>query len=92
MQSLPYQSINISGQPTLAGHSMTSNVSNARVPMSSTPDPGSIPPMTYPQGSLPPQSQLATQPVATASGRRILVIVVAAVVVSTIGILIVMLT
>jgi hypothetical protein len=40
---------------------------------------------------LPPQSQLATQPVAITSGRRILVIVIAALVVSTIGILIVML-
>jgi hypothetical protein len=81
MQSLPYQSINISGQPTLAGHNMpAANV---------YPRPGSVPPMAH--GSLPPQSQLATQPVAITSGRRILVIVIAALVVSTIGILIVML-
>ena len=82
MQSLPYQSIHVSGQPTLTGHSM---------PMRVTPVPGSIPPMTYPRGSLPPQSQLASQPAPTGNAGRILVIVIAAVVVSAIGIAIVML-
>jgi serine/threonine protein kinase len=90
MASLPYQSINISGQPTLAGHSMPS-APNARGPMYSTPAQGSIPPMTYPHGSLPPQSRLATEPLASGGARRLLVIMVAALVVSTIGILIVML-
>jgi serine/threonine protein kinase len=89
MQSMPYQSINVSGQPTLAGHSMPA-ASNARGAIYSMPLPGSIAPMTYPQGSLPPQSQLATK--SSPRSRRILVIVLAAVVVSTIGILIVMLT
>jgi serine/threonine protein kinase len=99
MQSLPYQSINISAQSTLAGHSMpaghamqSAGVSSPHVPMYSPPVSGSFPPMMYPQGSLPPESQLATQPVAVRSMRRLVVIAIAAVVVSTIGILIVMLT
>ncbi|HEY5920270.1 MAG TPA: serine/threonine-protein kinase [Kofleriaceae bacterium] len=52
-------------------------------------NPGSIPPLSYPQGSLPPQSQPVSQ--ASRSG-RVIVILAAAIIVSTIGILIVLLT
>ncbi|HEY5949327.1 MAG TPA: serine/threonine-protein kinase, partial [Kofleriaceae bacterium] len=89
MQSLPYQSINISAQTTLAGHSVPPGLSSSQLPMYATPLPGSTPPMTYPQGSLPPQSQLADQPLSRAG--RLFVIVVAAILASTIGILIAML-
>ena len=97
MQSMPYQSINISAQTTLAGHSMPAvNTPSSRPPLYA-PNPGSfppqsagsIPPMSYPQGSLPPQSQAVAKPVRT---KRIIVILAAAIIVSTIGILIVLLT
>ena len=95
MPSMPYQSINISAQTTLAGHSMPSvNAANSRPPMYVTPVPASIPP-TYAQGSMPPQSQSLSQSQsqpAQRSPRRIIVILAAAIIVSTIGILIVLLT
>ncbi|HEX5060324.1 MAG TPA: hypothetical protein VFV99_13240, partial [Kofleriaceae bacterium] len=62
------------------------------VPPYTTPIPGSIPPTTYPQGSMPPQSQLVPRPTSSGRGRRIFVILAAAIIVSTIGILIVLLT
>jgi len=94
MRSMPYQSINIS-QTTLAGHSMpavhTANPRAPGAPPSATPG-GSIPPIGYPQGSSPPQSQMVPQPTSSGRARRIIVILAAAIVVSTIGILIVLLT
>ncbi len=92
MASLPYQSINISNQATLIGHSVPpASASNPNMAMHAAP----MPPLQYPQGSLPPQSQSQSQPsqaAAASSVRRVLVILAAAIVVSTIGILIVMLT
>ena len=89
MDSLPYQSMQVS-HATLAGHSMPSvGASNQRVPMYTTPA-GSMPPMQYPQGSLPPQHQrMQTAPAKPAGLPRIVVILIAAFIVSAIGITIV---
>jgi len=90
MASMPYQSINISAQTTLAGHSMPpASASGPRGAIYTTPVPDSIPPMSYPHGSLPPQSQLTAPPKGNA--RRIIVILAAAIIVSTLGILILLL-
>ena len=88
---MPYQSIHITGQATLSGHGMpAAHTSNPLVPMYSTPVPASIPPQSYPLGSLPAQSQLVAAP--ARRSRRILVILAVAIIASAIGILIVMLT
>jgi serine/threonine-protein kinase len=94
MPSMPYQSMNISAQTTLAGHSMPSAASSPRMAMYSTPASGlmAMPPQQYPQGSLPPQSQLVTTQPQRRGLPRIVVILAAAVIVSAIGIAIVMLT
>ncbi|HSD90133.1 MAG TPA: protein kinase [Kofleriaceae bacterium] len=118
---LPNQSMNISAQTTLAGHSMplpqASRPSGLKMPVA-----GSIPPAygaQSAQGSLPPQPRPSSQPsiqvqpsgpqvppvsqpsipaptrskrAQRTGGRRVLVILTAAIVVSTIGILIVLLT
>ena len=89
MQSLPYQSTNVS-HGTLAGHSMPT--SQPRMPQQMySPPHGSMVPASYPQGSLPPQSVLV-QPGPPSRARRVFVILAAAIIVSTIGILIVLLT
>ena len=73
-------------QTTLLGHTMPT------LPRRSE----TAPPASYPHGSLPPQSQPVPQPVAASarneSGRRIIVIVAAALVVCGLGVLLVMLT
>jgi hypothetical protein len=84
--SLPYQSIQISAQTTLAGHSMPS----ASRPGSVTPVqrlPSS--PLAYPQGSLPPQLQPLAPATPARSMRRLVVILLVAVIVTTAGIIIV---
>jgi serine/threonine protein kinase len=94
-------SINVSTQKTIMGHSMPPAASHPHMLVAARPD--SIPPASYPQGSLPGQSQLAThstppsqlvpQPVAGSSAaRRIVVIIAVTLIVSGIGIMIVMLT
>jgi serine/threonine-protein kinase len=90
MSSMPYQSMQVSPGSTLAGHSMPpANMSNSHLPQYTTPVPGSIPPLSYPQGSMPPQSQLAPP---ASNTRRIIVILVVAIVASTIGIVLLMLS
>jgi hypothetical protein len=99
--SMPYQSMSISSpSATLAGHSMPMT-SNPRQPIHTTPvsgSPGSLPPQYARAPSHPghaqqpqivpsapaPQAAVRTQPSNT---RRILVILTAAVIVSTIGII-----
>ncbi len=87
--SQPYPSTNnAAGQGTLIGHSMPAvTAPRAMVPRVESP------PANYPDGSVPPVSQLVPQAdPGTPRARRILVILAAALVVSGIGILIVMLT
>ena len=91
MASMPYQSFHVAANTTLAGHSVPpASASNPRAPMYTTPVPGgSIPPLTYPHGSMTPQSQLAQQ--APSKSSRLFVILAVAIIASTIGILIVLL-
>jgi serine/threonine protein kinase len=91
MASLPYQSMHISPASTLAGHSVPpATMPSSRVPQYASPVPGSIPPLSYPQGSMPPQSQLTTG-VRSSNASRIIVILAAAIIASTIGIVLLML-
>ena len=87
--SLPYPSTNsAAGQGTLLGHSMPA----VGAPRAMAPRADAAP-ANYPDGSVPPVSQLVPQAAAgTPRMQRILVILAAALVVSGIGILIVLLT
>jgi hypothetical protein len=94
-ESLPYQSMHVhTPQTTLAGHSMPPQYPS-RPPQYTTPLPGSIPPMYQQQhpGSMPPQFARASDkaPAQPSRSMRLLVIIIAAVVASTIGITIALL-
>ena len=88
--SMPYQSISIA-QTTLAGHTMPSATVH-RTPVNN-------PPAVYPQGSVPPRSEVGSAPFSSAmsasrlqsarSMRRLVVILVAAILVTAAGIVVV---